>query len=101
MFHYSLRVIDEPKNERNSNFELVPQKVDFGRYLQTFALKEQFSLSIALTSSLNSTCFINTDRTSRSYGHFLFVLTGFDCTIMDKNRQISILKQETIYTTVF
>ena len=38
MFHYSLRVIDEPKNERNSNFELVPQKVDFGRQLQTVAL---------------------------------------------------------------
>ena len=27
------------KNERNSNFEVVPQKVDFGRYLQTVALK--------------------------------------------------------------
>ena len=26
MFHDSLRVIDEPKNERNSNFGLVPKK---------------------------------------------------------------------------
>ena len=26
------------KNERNSNFELVPQKVNFGRYLQTVSL---------------------------------------------------------------
>ena len=28
------------KNERNSNFELVPQNVDFGRFLQTVALKK-------------------------------------------------------------
>ena len=40
MFHYSFnKRYWWAKNERNSNFEVVPQKVDFGRYLQTVALK--------------------------------------------------------------
>ena len=45
MFHYSLRVIDEPKMS-NSNLELVPQKVDFGRYLQTVSLKSVLENSL-------------------------------------------------------
>ena len=44
MFHYSLRVIVE----RNSNFELVPQKVDFGRYLQTVAHKSLKSIPVLI-----------------------------------------------------
>ena len=37
--HYLIKGYRWAKNERNSNFERVPQKVDFGRYLQTVALK--------------------------------------------------------------
>ena len=46
MFHYSLRVIDE-KNERNSNFELGPQKDDFGIYLEMSALNQNGFLPVS------------------------------------------------------
>ena len=40
------------KNERNSNYELVPQKVDFGRYLQTVALNNYSTNAHKISSNL-------------------------------------------------
>ena len=47
MFHYSLRVIDEPKTSEIRMLKLY-QKGGFGRYLQTVALKTK-KLYIYLT----------------------------------------------------